>query len=113
MHANSFFPLFLHLYVAQLILSPVVTRQNWVCLWVGNTLYLAALSHYTYVTCECAQCFAEQGMTQLADLGYNALPFLIRSELLLFPIAVFTVLYVVSLLGFNVSRNVLEAYFFR
>jgi len=42
-HANSFFPLFLTLYVAQLVLAPVVTRSNWVCLWVGNTLYLAAV----------------------------------------------------------------------
>jgi hypothetical protein len=43
--------------------------------------------------------------------GYNALPFLIRSELLLFPIVILFVLYVVSLLGFNVSRAVLGAYF--
>ena len=43
-HANSFFPLFLQLYVAQLLLAPVVTRHNWVCLWVGNTLYLSAVS---------------------------------------------------------------------
>lgn len=44
MHANSFFPLFLQLYVAQLLLAPVVLRSNWVCLWVGNTLYLSAVS---------------------------------------------------------------------
>lgn len=42
-HANSFFPFFLQLNVAQLLLAPVVTRSNWVCLWVGNTLYLAAV----------------------------------------------------------------------
>lgn len=42
-HSNGFFPLFLQLYVAQLLLSPVVTRNNWVCLWVGNTLYLSAV----------------------------------------------------------------------
>ncbi|KAI5479398.1 UNC-50-like protein [Pseudohyphozyma bogoriensis] len=84
-HANSFFPLFLQLYVAQLLLAPVVTRNNWVCLWVGNTLYL--------------------------NLGYNALPFLIRSELLLFPIVIFFALYVVSLLGFNIAKVVLESLF--
>lgn len=53
-------------------------------------------------------------MTQyifITYLGYNALPFLIRSELLLFPLAILFVLYIVSLLGFNVSRNFLELYF--
>ncbi|GAA6006981.1 hypothetical protein JCM11491_001464 [Sporobolomyces phaffii] len=96
-HANSFFPLFLTLYVAQLVLAPVVTRSNWVCLWVGNTLYLAAFTQYAYVT----------------YLGYNALPFLIRSELLLFPVALLFAFYIVSLLGFNISHVVLEGLFGR
>lgn len=39
-HVNSFFPLFIDLYLAQLVLSPVLTRSNWVCLFFGNTLYL-------------------------------------------------------------------------
>jgi hypothetical protein len=39
-HVNSFFPLFVDLYLAQLLLAPVVTRGNWVCLFFGNTLYL-------------------------------------------------------------------------
>lgn len=95
MHANSFFPFFLQLYTAQLLLAPVVTRSAWVCLWVGNTLYFSAFTQYAYVT----------------YLGYNALPFLIRSELLLFPIVIFFVSYVVSLLGFNVSQVVLGLMF--
>lgn len=40
-HTNAFFPLYLTLYLAQLFLVPVVMKDNWVCLWVGNTLYLA------------------------------------------------------------------------
>ncbi|GAA97099.1 uncharacterized protein L969DRAFT_96978 [Mixia osmundae IAM 14324] len=94
-HCNSFFPMFLHLYLAQLVLSAVVTRDNWVCLWVGNTLYLAAFAQYIYVT----------------YLGYNALPFLIRTELLLFPAVLLLGLYFVSLLGFNVAKWTLAAYF--
>lgn len=43
--------------------------------------------------------------------GYNALPFLIRSELMLAPIPLLLVFYVISLLGFNVSAHVLHAYF--
>jgi len=94
-HINAFFPLYLWLYLAQLFLVPVVTKDNWVCLWVGNTLYLAAFSQYVY------------GIY----LGLNALPFLIRSELLLFPLLPLFAGYVVSLLGFNIAKRVLALYF--
>jgi len=47
-HTNAFFPLYLTLYLAQLFLLPVIFKDNWVCLWVGNTLYLAAFAQYTY-----------------------------------------------------------------
>ncbi|KAG0152618.1 hypothetical protein CROQUDRAFT_70865 [Cronartium quercuum f. sp. fusiforme G11] len=94
-HTNAFFPLFLNLYIAQLILVPIITRNNWVCLWLGNSLYLIAATQYTYIT----------------YLGYNALPFLIRSELLLFPIILFLILYFISLLGFNLSQFVILTYF--
>lgn len=43
-HTNSFWPVFLELYLAQLVLSPVITRSNWICLFFGNTLYLGACS---------------------------------------------------------------------
>lgn len=39
---NAFFPCFLALGIAQLLLVSIITRDNWVCLWVGNTLYLVA-----------------------------------------------------------------------
>jgi hypothetical protein len=41
-HTNAFFPLYLTLYLAQLFLLPIILKDNWVCLWVGNTLYLVA-----------------------------------------------------------------------
>jgi len=94
-HTNAYFPLYLSLYLAQLFLAPVITKDNWVCLWVGNSLYLASLAQYTYIT----------------YLGFNALPFLVRSELLLFPLLPLFGAYLVSLLGFNVSKHVLGAYF--
>jgi len=94
-HTNSFFPLYLSLYLVQLFLAPLITRDRWVCLWLGNTLYLVAFAQYTYIT----------------YLGVNALPFLIRSELLLFPLVPLILLYVVSLLGFNVSSAALKLYF--
>ncbi len=40
-HTNAFFPFYLTLYLAQLFLVPVVLKDNWVCIWAGNTLYLA------------------------------------------------------------------------
>jgi hypothetical protein len=41
-HTNAFFPLCLALYLAQPFLLPILLKDNWVCIWVGNTLYLAA-----------------------------------------------------------------------
>ncbi|EGN92501.1 hypothetical protein SERLA73DRAFT_190984 [Serpula lacrymans var. lacrymans S7.3] len=94
-HTNAFFPLYLTLYLAQLFLLPVVLKDNWVCLWVGNTLYLAGFGQYIY------------GIY----LGLNALPFLIRTEILLAPLLPLFTSYIVSLLGFNVAKHVLHAYF--
>ena len=41
-HTNAFFPFYLTLYLAQLFLVPIVLRSNWICLFISNTLYLAA-----------------------------------------------------------------------
>lgn len=45
-------------------------------------------------------------LTQIA-----ALPFLIRSELLLSPLLPLFTAYIISLLGFNVAKGVLGVYF--
>ncbi|KAF9788145.1 UNC-50 [Thelephora terrestris] len=94
-HTNAFFPLYLTLYLGQLFLVPLLLKNNWVCLWLGNTLYLAAFGQYIY------------GIY----LGFNALPFLIRTELLLSPLLPLFTGYILTLLGFNVAKHVLEAYF--
>ncbi|KAK1921594.1 transport-related protein [Papiliotrema laurentii] len=94
---NSFFPLVLTLYAALLPLAPVVVRNNWVCLLVGNTLFLIAGIQYWYVM----------------YLGYAALPFVARSEILIAPILPIIVGWLLSLLGFNVARHALELYFGR
>ncbi|KAF8122851.1 UNC-50 [Boletus edulis] len=93
-HTNSFFPFYLTLYVAQLILLPIITKDKWVCLLVGNTLYLAGFAQYIYGV----------------YLGLSALPFLIRAEILLAPLLPLFASYVVSLLGFNIAIHVLRAY---
>ncbi|EED14086.1 integral membrane protein, putative [Talaromyces stipitatus ATCC 10500] len=86
---RAFFPLYLHLYVLQFLLLPILTRNppNFLTTFLGNTLYLSALLYYTYIT----------------FLGYNALPFLHNTELLLLPILVLSILWLVSLIaGWNV-----------
>ncbi|KAJ9204903.1 hypothetical protein DTO164E3_1526 [Paecilomyces variotii] len=82
---RAFFPLYLHLYVVQFLLLPLLTLNptNFFAVFVGNTLYLSAFTYYTYIT----------------FLGYNALPFLHNTELLLLPIVVFAVLWLVSLIA--------------
>jgi len=118
-HVNSFFPLFIDLYLAQLVLSPVLTRSNWVCLFFGNTLYLGEFNTVEHAICipnstlsdSTFQSAAFSQYLYVTYLGYNALPFLIRSELLLFPIVVLFAGWVVSLLGFNVAKGVLDVYF--
>ncbi|KAL4805270.1 UNC-50 [Aspergillus unguis] len=83
--SRAFFPLYLHLYVIQFLLLPLLTRSpsNFLATFLGNTLYLSALIYYTYII----------------FLGYNALPFLHNTELLLLPILVFAVLWLVSLIA--------------
>lgn len=60
-----------------------------VSLLLGNTLYVFALTYYFIIT----------------FLGYNALPFLHHTELLLVPVAVATILWFVSLFGFNMAKH--------
>ncbi|KAL1866575.1 hypothetical protein Plec18167_009032 [Paecilomyces lecythidis] len=98
---RAFFPLYLHLYVVQFLLLPLLTLNptNFFAVFVGNTLYLSALTYYTYIT----------------FLGYNALPFLHNTELLLLPIAVFAVLWLVSLIarwGVIMPGHAVEGLFF-
>jgi hypothetical protein len=56
--------------------------------FLGNTLYLAALSYWTVIT----------------FLGYNALHFLHHTELLLSPMVFFVALWFISLFGFNMPE---------
>ncbi|KAI8391565.1 UNC-50 [Radiomyces spectabilis] len=94
-HCNSFFPVFLILYVVQFFFISLLKRSNWISLFVGNTMYFVSAVWYIYGT----------------FLGYNALPFLIHTELFLYPIIICIILYAVSLFGFNVSQHVLALYF--
>lgn len=71
--------------MVQFLLLPLLTRSpsNFLATFLGNTLYLSALIYYTYIT----------------FLGYNALPFLHNTELLLVPILIFAILWLISLIA--------------
>ncbi|KAF2641275.1 UNC-50 [Massarina eburnea CBS 473.64] len=86
---RAFVPVWLFLYVVQFLCMPLVGTDHWVSILLSNTLYLFAFNWYLIIT----------------FLGYNALPFLHHTELLLAPIAVTTVLWFSSLFGLNLSKH--------
>ncbi|KAK9319997.1 UNC-50 family-domain-containing protein [Lipomyces orientalis] len=94
-HCNSFLIIWFSLYVLQFVMLPIIIKDNWFSLLLGNSLYLGAFSYYVVIT----------------YLGYSALPFLDHTEMLLFPILAFVVLFLASLFGFNISRHAVKFYF--
>ncbi|KAK3068324.1 hypothetical protein LTR53_014209 [Teratosphaeriaceae sp. CCFEE 6253] len=86
---RAFLPLWTFLYVLQFLLLPLIARDYWVSVFAGNTMYLLALSYYFVIT----------------FLGYNALPFLSRTEALLAPIPVLVILWIISLFTFDCATN--------
>jgi len=95
LHCNSFIPVFFFLFLVQLLFIPILLKDNFFATFLGNTLYLVALIHYTFIT----------------YLGYNTLPFLQRTIIFLYPIFLYLVSYVVSLFFVNVSKAILGVYF--
>ncbi|KAI9478668.1 MAG: UNC-50 [Benjaminiella poitrasii] len=95
-HCNSFLPLFLILYIAQFILFNLLVLNNWGSLIISNFMYLIAAVWYCYGT----------------FLGFNVLPFLKHTQLLLCPSVVFFALFIlISVVGINLSEKVVGFYF--
>ncbi|GAB7357300.1 hypothetical protein MBLNU459_g8266t1 [Dothideomycetes sp. NU459] len=86
---RAFFPVWVFLYVVQFLLMPVIARDYWLSLFVGNSLYLVAFGYYFVIS----------------FLGYNALPFLHHTELLLSPVAILAILWLASLFGLNLPKH--------
>lgn len=88
-HCNSFFPLFLVLYVLHYFLLPFIIQPTLVATVVGNLLYAVALCYYSYIT----------------SLGYSTLPFLERTEVFLYPsVLVIGLVSICCFLGINLTR---------
>ena len=95
-HCNAFFPAFVLLFALQYFLLPFLLTPHFLSTLAANTLYLAALGAYLYVT----------------FLGYAALPFIERPERLLWPGSVAAVLYLCTLLvNVNLSYHCVNLYF--
>ncbi|KAK9809583.1 hypothetical protein WJX73_004253 [Symbiochloris irregularis] len=95
-HCNSYFPLFILLYVAQFLLTPLLLLHGFIPALFSNILYAVALSYYHY----------------LSFLGYSGLPFLEHTEVFLWPVAGILVAVVPAILvGFNPTRFTLNVYF--
>lgn len=86
---RAYLPIWAFLYILQFLLMPLIAQDYWVSNLFGNTMYLLALSYYFVVT----------------FLGYNALPFLSRTEVLLAPIPVLVVIWLISLFTFDCATN--------
>ncbi|KAJ7544601.1 hypothetical protein O6H91_09G085000 [Diphasiastrum complanatum] len=91
-HCNSYFPVFVLLYVFHYFISPLLLAHGFVPTLLSNLLFMVALSYYHY----------------LNFLGYDVLPFLDKTTFFLYPMVVILILFP---FGFNPSRFILSLYF--
>lgn len=95
-HCNSFFPMFVLLYVIHYFLSPLLVAHGFIPVLLSNLLFMVAACYYHY----------------LNFLGYDVLPFLERTTFFLYPIGAVLVLCPIFMLsGFNPSRYFMNIYF--
>jgi len=95
-HCNSFFPLFLMVYVVQFFFVPLLISTRWVATCFANSLYLVAFTYYLHCTFR----------------GYSALPFLQNTVCFLYPIVLLLVLFIISIVfNWNACIFVMNLYF--
>lgn len=95
-HCNAYLIIWISLYLIQFFSIPLLRLNNIISTVLGNTLYLIALSYYSLIT----------------FYGYNALPFLYRTEYLLLPIIGFVIIWLIlTLSGVNIATVLSNAYF--
>ncbi|XP_052484943.1 uncharacterized protein LOC105773374 isoform X1 [Gossypium raimondii] len=76
LHCNSFFPMFVMLYVIHYFLSPLLVAHGFISALLSNLLFMVAASYHHY----------------LNFLGYDVLPFLKRTTFFLYPIGIVIIL---------------------
>lgn len=95
-HLNAFFPVLMILHCLQLVfINPLIAKDWFVSVFVGNTFWLIALGYYIYIT----------------FLGYNVLPFVKKSIALLSPMILLVVIYIITLATrWNITKGLLYFY---
>ncbi|XP_039252943.1 protein unc-50 homolog [Styela clava] len=95
-HLNAFFPVLMILHCLQLFfINPLIVKDWFLSVLVGNTFWLAALGYYVYIT----------------FLGYNVLPFVKKSIVLLSPLLLLGTTYFISLITrWNITKALLWFY---
>ncbi|KAF6017597.1 UNC50 [Bugula neritina] len=79
-HLNAFFPLLVILHGIGAILYVLLGTGGLISRCIGNTLLLISFSYYVYIT----------------FLGYDSLPILRKTKVLLFPFTILGILYILS-----------------
>ncbi|XP_013395265.1 protein unc-50 homolog [Lingula anatina] len=99
-HLNAFFPVLMILHVFQLPFLYFINanHQSFLSYFFGNTLWLVAVGYYVYIT----------------FLGYSALPFLKKAQVLLSPMMGLVIFYILSIaFGWNFTRYLCNFYHYR
>ena len=95
-HCNSFFPVFMLLYVLQYFLILFLLRDYRISVVISNLLYAFALSYYCYIT----------------FLGFDVLPFLQHTLVFLYPVAAIAVCFVLlTIFQVSMTQVVMRSYF--
>lgn len=76
-----------------------IIKQDWVfSRFMGNTFWLLALGYYIYIT----------------FLGYNCVPFLKNTRIILAPLTILVLLYIVTfIIGWNITITFMDFYHYR
>jgi len=98
-HLNAFFPLLVILHFVQLFFYHlIISREVFFATFFGNSLWLAAVGYYIYIT----------------FLGYSSLGILQRTRVFLFPFVPLAALYLLTLaLNWNLTRSLMDFYHYR
>jgi len=98
-HLNALFPALVILHGVMIVLYHALIGHDWtISVFIGNTLWLAAVGYYTYIT----------------FLGYSCLQQLQSTRLFLYPFTLLTLIYLIALMtGTNISTTLVQFYQFR
>lgn len=98
-HLNAFYPPLIILHFIQLFFYNAIINHEWfISIFLGNSLWLLAVSYYIYIT----------------FLGYNCVPHLKSTRLILVAMPIAFVVYIVTLIiGLNLCVTLMNFYHYR